>query len=131
LKNRKSIPLIIYLVVLAVAFTWMSGIFAASRNTIPYSQVVSMFEQEQVKSFVVQGDTLTMNLTTPYDGKTTVSTTLSDPEGFRQEMADLFREQHDAGILQSYDFVASKGFSPYDLVLPLLIVGLILLFYLE
>jgi len=128
LKNRKSIPLIIYLVVLAVAFTWMSGIFAASRNTIPYSQVVSMFEQEQVKSFVVQGDTLTMNLTTPYDGKTTVSTTLSDPEGFRQEMADLFREQHDAGILQSYDFVASKGFSPYDLVLPLLIVGLILLF---
>ena len=128
MKNRKSIPLIIYLVVLAVAFTWMSGIFTSGGNTIPYSQVVSMFEQEQVKSFVVQGDLLTMNLTTPYDGKTTVSTTLSDPEGFRQEMADLFREQRDAGILQSYDFVAGEGFSPYQLVLPLLIVGLILLF---
>ena len=128
MKNRKSIPLIIYLVVLAVAFTWMSGIFTSGGNTIPYSQVVSMFEQEQVKSFVVQGDLLTMNLITPYDGKTTVSTTLSDPEGFRQEMADLFREQRDAGILQSYDFVAGEGFSPYQLVLPLLIVGLILLF---
>ena len=128
MKNRKSIPLIIYLVVLAVAFTWMSGIFTSGGNTIPYSQVVSMFEQEQVKSFVVQGDTLTMNLITPYDGKTTVVTNLSDPEGFRQEMADLFREQRDAGILQSYDFVAGEGFSPYELVLPLLIVGLVLLF---
>ena len=128
MKNRKSIPLIIYLVVLAVAFTWLSGLFTPSGNTIPYSQVVSMFEQEQVKSFVVQGDTLTMMLHTPIDGKASVVTTLANPEGFQQEMKDLFREQTESGVLQSYDFVTVEDSSPYDLVLPLLIVGIILLF---
>ena len=128
MKNRKSIPLIIYLVVLAVAFTWLSGLFTPSGNTIPYSQVVSMFEQEQVKSFVVQGDTLTMMLHTPIDGKASVVTTLANPEGFQQEMKDLFREQTESGVLQSYDFVTVEESSPYDLVLPLLIVGIILLF---
>ena len=93
MKNRKSIPLIIYLVVLATAFTWLSSIFTPSGNTIPYSQVVDMFEQEQVKSFVVQGDTLTMTLHTPINDKSSVVTSLADPEGFRLEMKDLLREQ--------------------------------------
>ena len=128
MKNRKSIPLIIYLVVLAMAFTWLSSIFTPSGNTIPYSQVVDMFEQEQVKSFVVQGDTLTMTLHTPIDGKNSVVTSLADPEGFRLEMKDLLREQTESGVLQSYDFVTAEDSSPYDLVLPLLIVGIVLLF---
>ena len=129
MKNRKFFPLIIYLVILAVAFTWISSVFSPDRNAIPYSQVVSMFEKEQVKSFLVQGDTLTMYLNTPYDGKTTVVTTLADPEGFRLEMKDLLRQQTEAGVLQSYDFVTVEENSPYDLVLPLLIVGIVLLFF--
>ena len=128
MKNRRAIPLIIYLIILAVAFTWMSGIFSSDRNAVPYSQVVSMFEKEQVRSFLVQGDRLTMYLNTPYDGETTVVTNLADPEGFRNEMTELFRQQTEAGILQSYDFVSVEEGSPYDIVLPLLIVGMVLLF---
>ena len=128
MKNRKSISLIIYLVVLAVAFTWISGIFSQTGNNIPYSQVVSLFHQEQVKSFTVQGNVLTLRLHNTYNGESTVSTTLADPEDFREEMKDLFREQADSGILVSYDFIAVEDSSPYDLVLPLLIVGLVLLF---
>ena len=59
----------------------------------PYSQVVSLFEHEQVKSFTVQGDILSMRLHTPVNGETTLSTNLADPEGFREDMKDLFREQ--------------------------------------
>ena len=129
MKNRKSFPLIIYLVILAVAFTWLSSVFTSDRNAIPYSQVVSMFEKEQVKSFLVQGDTLTMYLHTPYNGETTVVTNLADPEGFRLEMKDLLRQQSESGVLQSYDFVTVEDTSPYDLVLPLLIVGIVLLFF--
>ena len=40
------------MLVLAVVFTWVSGIFSQSNNSIPYSQVVSLFQGEQVKSFV-------------------------------------------------------------------------------
>ena len=60
MKNRKTIPLILYLVILAVVFTSISGIFSQTANTIPYSQVVSLFRQEQVQSFTVRGDTLTL-----------------------------------------------------------------------
>ncbi len=128
MKNRKSTPIILYLVVLAIAFTWMSRLFTSNRNAIPYSQVVSLFEQEQVRSFLVHGDTLTMDLTAPYNGETTVATKLADPEGFRLEMKELFRQQTEAGILKSYDFVTAETTSPFDIVLPLVIVGLILLF---
>ena len=128
MKNRRAIPLIIYLIILAVSFTWMSGMFSSDRNAVPYSQVVSMFEKEQVRSFLVQGDRLTLYLNTPYDGETTVVTNLADPEGFRNEMTELFRQQTEAGILQSYDFVSVEEGSPYDIVLPLLIVGMVLLF---
>jgi len=128
LKNRKTIPLIIYLVILAVAFSWISSVFAPTKNAIPYSQVVSMFENEQVRSFLVQGDTLTMYLNTPYDGDTTVVTKLADPDGFRLEMKDLLRQQTESGVLQSYDFVTVEDDSPYDIVLPLVIAGLVLLF---
>ena len=128
MKNRRAIPLIIYLIILAVAFTWISGMFSSDRNAVPYSQVVSMFEKEQVRSFLVQGDRLTLYLNTPYDGETTVVTNLADPEGFRNEMTELFRQQTEAGILQSYDFVSVEESSPYDIVLPLLIVGMVLLF---
>ncbi|MBE6979859.1 MAG: ATP-dependent zinc metalloprotease FtsH [Ruminococcaceae bacterium] len=106
----------------------MSGMFSSDRNAIPYSQVVSMFEKEQVRSFLIQGDRLTMYLNTPYDGETAVVTNLADPEGFRNEMTELFRQQTEAGILQSYDFVSVEEGSPYDIVLPLLIVGMVLLF---
>ena len=128
MKNRKSIPLIVYLIILAVAFTWISNLFTPTKNAIPYSQVISIFEQEQVNSFLVQGDTLTMYLNTPYNGETTLVTTLADPEGFRLEMKDLFRQQAEAGILKSYDFVTVEEDSPYDMVLPLVIAGLVLLF---
>ena len=128
MNSRKSFPLIIYLVILAIAFTWISGLFSQNSNTVPYSQVVSLFENEQVKSFTVQGDVLTLKLHAPLNGETTLSTGLADPEGFREEMKDLFRAQSEAGILQSYDFVSVEDRSPYDLVLPLLIVGIVLLF---
>ncbi|MBE6975308.1 MAG: ATP-dependent zinc metalloprotease FtsH [Ruminococcaceae bacterium] len=42
-------------------------------------------------------------------------------------MGALLQSQHAAGILESYDFVEERGFTPYDWILPLLIVGLVLL----
>ena len=128
MRNRRPLSMIIYLVILFVFFSFLSGIFTQSGNTIPYSKVVELFEEEQVRSFLVQGDTLTLNLYNPYDGKTTVSTALADPEGFRKDMNPLFEQQREADILQSYDFVAVADSSPFDLVFPLLIVGLVLLF---
>ena len=129
MKNRsRFIPIAIYVMVLLAAFTWLGDIFSSDGNAIAYSEVVSLFRQEQVKEFLVEGDQLTMLLHEPYLGETKVSTTLSDPDGFRAEMQETFLAQTDSGILLSYDFVSVPSFSPYDLVLPLIIAGLVLLF---
>ena len=128
MKNRRILPLVIYLVILCVAFSWLSGIFTQTGNAIPYSKVLTLFREEQVKSFIVQGDLLTLELNSPYNGETTVSTTLSDPDGFREDMETLFASQLDADILVSYDFVSGEEDSPFDIVLPLIVAGLVLLF---
>ena len=128
MKAKKIISVVLYLVVLALLFSWLSGLFTSTGNAVPYSQVVELFRQKQVRSFLIQGDQITMSLYNPYDGKTTISTKLADPDGFREDMKALFQEQTDAGVLQGYDFIAEKKATAFDLFLPLLLVGLVLLF---
>ena len=128
MKNRKILPTIAYAVFMILLFSWTMGFFDGGNDDIPYSEVVSLFRAEQVKSFQVQDDTITLNLHNAYDGKTKLTATLAEPESFRQEMHELILEQTDAGVLESYHFAPAEKFSPYDLILPLLAVGLILLF---
>ena len=113
---------------LLVAFLgWISNLFTTSQDTLPYSKVVELFNKEQVRQFVVQDQTITMQLNKPYNGQTTITAPLADPESFRQEMHETFAEQMASGVLESYNFVPDKGFSPYTLILPLLVVGVVLL----
>ena len=128
MKNRRIIPTIVYLVLLVAVFAWVSGLFTQSQDQIPYSEVLKLFQNQQVKSFVVDDDVITMNLYEPYAGQTTVTATLADTDRFRAEMDDLFVEQYNSGVLESFHFRAGKSVSAYDLILPLLIVGLVLLF---
>ena len=129
MKNRKKfIPLITYMLVLFVGLSWLGDLFGTTGNSIPYSDVISMFRQEQVKEFLVEGDQLTMVLHTPYAGESEVTTTLSDPDGFRAEMQETFLAQMDSGILTSYDFIAAAPASPFDIVLPIITAGVVLLF---
>ena len=127
MKKTRWIPLIVYAAMLLVFFAWISNLFGGSQDSLPYSKVVELFRKEQVRQFVVEDQTITMQLHNPYNGQTTITTALADPESFRQEMHELFREQTDSGVLESYNFVPDKGFSPYTLIIPLLVVGLVLL----
>lgn len=127
MNNKRFLYLIIYAAVLVLVLSWAAGAFADSRNAVPYSQVVSLFEEGKVESFVAEGETLTLYLNTPLNGKTVIVTKIADQDSFRRELEDTIREQSESGILESYDFLPGAGFSPYALILPLLIVGIILL----
>ena len=128
MKNRRFIPLIVYLILLVVIFSWANNLFGDNLSQIPYSQVVEMFRKEQVKAFEVEDEVITLELHTPYNGETVIRANLADPESFRAEMGDLLVQQLESGVLESYNFVPKEGFSPYELILPLLVGGLILLF---
>ena len=127
MKKTKILPILIYLGILLMILSWIMNVFGVGNSNLPYSKIVEMFRNEQVKSFVVEDHTIELKLTAPYNGKTTVTAPLADPEGFRQELGALFEEQVAAGVLESYDFLPAGAKTAYDLILPLLIVGIVLL----
>ena len=127
MKKRNSFSIILYLGILALVCWLLISLFTGVGNEVAYSEVVQLFENEQVKSFTVAKDVIYLKLHTPYDGKTSVTTGLGDSDLFRQEMLPLIQQQHQAGILESYDFVNEKQLTYYDMILPMLIVGVILL----
>ena len=128
MKNRnRFLPLIVYALVLMLVFGWANGAFGQKSNTIPYSDLRALFQAEQVEAFIVEGDTITLKLRQPYSGKTTLSSGIADAELFRQEMQPLFDAQTASGVLQSYDFVPERTYTPYDFIIPLLVVGGVML----
>ena len=126
MKTRKPFVIIFYLVALALIFSWILGLFS-NRGGLTDSQVVRLFRDEQVKSFVVEDGVITLKLHQPYENKESVSSKLADVSAFRAEMWQLIQEQTKSGVLESYDFQPESEPTYYDLILPLLIVGLVLL----
>ena len=128
MKKRKISPLILYILILGVVFYLVAGAFSGLNRGPAYSEVVRLFEEEEVRAFTVSDGKIYLELYHPYQGKTEITANLANVEAFQQEMGELIRQQRESGILESYDFVPEDGFSVYDLILPLLIVGLLLLF---
>ena len=126
-KQGRSIAPFIYLLVLLAVFSWALNAFGQKTNTIPYSQLVELFQNEQVSQFWVEGNSITLVLHTPINGKNTITSGLADPEGFRSQMQSLFDRQTKSGVLTAYDFVPDKTYTPYDFILPLLVAGGVLL----
>ena len=127
MKNRNFISVIVYVVILGLALSWILTLFGVGKSGLGYSQVVELFRQEQVRRFEVVEDRIYMDLYAPFDGKQKVEAELADVELFRQELGELIRTQNASGVLEYYDFAAARKVSPYDFVIPLLIVGAVLL----
>ena len=126
MKMRKPLVIIIYVAILALALSWLLGLFNFN-DGLTDSQVAKLLQDGKVKSFVVEDGTITLKLHESFEGKTSVSTELADVGAFREEMWPVIQAQVAAGTLESYDFVPGSEPSAFDLVLPLLIVGLLLL----
>ena len=128
MKSRKPLSFIVYMVVMALLMSWALGFFDGGKHEIPYSQVVQLFQDEQVRSFTVSNDTIYLKLHNPVDGETEITTDLADTESFRSEMAELLTRQLQSGVLESYDFYPEVEVTPYDYVLPIILAGIVLLF---
>ena len=127
MKKVRFFPILLYVLVLILLFSWTMGVFGDGTDGLTYSQVVGLFESEQVRSFVVEDDIIQMQLHTPIDGKSIYTASISDADSFRREMWDLIQTQTADGILESYDFRAGEGLSPYDFVIPIILAGLAIL----
>ena len=127
MKKNKPITIALYIAIVVFLLWALLGLFGTGRNGLMESQIVELFNNQQVESFVVKDRIITLKLNAPYNGNTTVIGELADVSAFRTELSDTLREQSAAGVLKSYDFQPAAQRSAFELVLPLLIVGLVLL----
>ena len=123
---KRKLVVLIYVAILVALFVLIFNLFSQPQD-LSYAQLKDLFQKEEVTSFVVKDRTITVNVRTAVNGKSSLSTKLADVEAFRQEMMPLIEEQKKAGIITDYDFMAKDDPTPFSLVLPLLTVGLILL----
>ena len=108
MKKQSFFGVIVYLMILAALCGWLLSLFGGGRGDLTYSEVVELFQDEQVKSFTVQDDTIYLQLHSSYNGKTELAANLANSESFRAEMWELMQQQKEAGILESYDFIPDR-----------------------
>ncbi len=128
MKKNKPIVVVLYIAIFALLLWMVLSIFDIGGNDLTEFQMMELFRKEQVHSFVVKDHTISLQLHNPYNGKTRLTAELADVDAFRQEMSQLLKEQTASGVLENYDFRADSERSAFELVIPLLIVGLIILF---
>ena len=87
MKRRSIFPFLIYLAILVFVIWMLFSIFGRLGNSVAYSEVLELFEKEQVSSFVVEDGKIHLWLREPYEGSDTIVTEIADPELFRQETA--------------------------------------------
>ncbi len=127
MKKPNFFSIILYIALLGLILSFVLAIFGNGMDNLTYSEIVELFKDEKVKSFVVEGERISLELHEAYEGKKNLVCQLADVDSFRNELTILWQLQIESGVLKSYDFIPVEGFSPYSLILPLVIVGLILL----
>ena len=127
MKNRRMLPMLVYLLALVLLMSWASGGFGMRTTKLSHTQLIDLFETEQVKSFVIQGSKIELTLHGTYEGKEKILCELGDPDYFLAQTEELRAAQMESGILTGYNFLPEIPVTPMDYVVPLLIAGGILL----
>ncbi|MBQ9521040.1 MAG: ATP-dependent zinc metalloprotease FtsH [Oscillospiraceae bacterium] len=93
---------------------------------IEYSRVRQLFMQEKVVSFVVEDNTLTLNLREELNGSKVVHYDLYDFQLFYNDLNPLVEEQYASGIIQSYNYHQDHSTDWIQLVAPWVLAALMI-----
>ena len=93
---------LIMVILLAVIYTMLTP--SQPQEQLTYSDVVEMFYNEEVDSFVVEGSTLIITPKGAGENDPDITYDLYDVGLFWNQLGALIDEQHTAGIITEYDF---------------------------
>ncbi len=122
-KDRKrdiGFYVLILVVLVAVIFLLLSN---NPQEGMRYSEVRRLFEEEKVKSFAVDGDTLVMSFREPYEGRYTASHQLYNFGVFYEDLHELIDQQWHDGVITDYNYDVGwqapwwLSFLPYLLIM--------------
>ena len=119
---------LVFLLAMALILALFSGVLfpRSAQQALQYSDVLDLFQSEQVESFVLQGSTLTMQLRQETNGSKTASAQIGDTDLFHTDLDAVIARQKQEGILLSYNYLPAS--TPwYRSVLPYFAVGVVLI----
>ena len=90
------------IILLAVIYTMLTP--RQEQEALSYADVVEMFQNEKVESFVVEGGNLIITRKGAAETDPAVTYDLYDVGMFWNQLGDLIQQQKDAGIISDYDF---------------------------
>ena len=128
-QQPKTLQTILLVAVLALVLVVLSSsLLAQNGSRLAYSDVLDLFENERVESFVLQGDTLTLTLYgSEAEQAGTATAKIGDIETFHKDLDETIAAQSAAGVLKSYNYLPAAN-SIWKTALPYLLVGIALLF---
>ena len=128
-QQPKILQTILLVAVLALVLVVLSSsLLAQNGSRLAYSDVLDLFENERVESFVLQGDTLTLTLYgSEAEQAGTATAKIGDIETFHKDLDETIAAQSAAGVLKSYNYLPAAN-SIWKTALPYLLVGIALLF---
>ena len=128
-QQPKTLQTILLVAVLALVLVVLSSsLLTQNGSRLAYSDVLDLFENERVESFVLQGDTLTLTLYgSGAEQAGTATAKIGDIETFHKDLDETIAAQSAAGVLKSYNYLPAAN-SIWKTALPYLLVGIALLF---
>ena len=128
-QQPKTLQTILLVAVLALVLVVLSSsLLTQNGSRLAYSDVLDLFENERVESFVLQGDTLTLTLYGSDAAQAgTATAKIGDIETFHKDLDETIAAQSAAGVLKSYNYLPAAN-SIWKTALPYLLVGIALLF---
>ena len=128
-QQPKTLQNILLVAVLALVLVVLSSsLLTQNGSRLAYSDVLDLFENERVESFVLQGDTLTLTLYgSEAEQAGTATAKIGDIETFHKDLDETIAAQSAAGVLKSYNYLPAAN-SIWKTALPYLLVGIALLF---
>ncbi len=125
-KSEKNRFWLIFLGILGVSLLVETISQLNQSNTPKYSEIVNLFQNEQVKSFTLEDNDLqiVLNIDSPKGTYMVVEYTVADPQWFKEDLGELIEAQYEAGIIEYYDYTAGFISPSWFQYIPAVFIGL-------
>ena len=107
-------------ILLAVIYTMLTP--RETQEAVTYADVVDMFRNEQVESFVVEGSTLTITPKGATETTPDITYDLYDVGMFWNQLGELIDQQKQSGVISDYDFVTGYVMPWWVSMIPYLLI---------
>ena len=127
MKRNNLFLILMILLILGLAI-WAMTNPLQQQEAETYSTIRDLFESQQVKSFVLSDNTLTLTLREQdASGNDQRIFHIASFSVFYEDFNDLVTEQYEAGILEKYDYPAVNGTPWWLMFIPYILIALLVL----